>query len=66
MVSPHFPGTLTVSLKPTVTFVLNIKEKAVNGERHTYLLANLALRKQVCMDRRIYLAQKKFITRQMA
>ncbi len=25
-------------LKPTGTFVLNIKEKAVNGERHTYVL----------------------------
>jgi len=25
-------------LKPTGTFVLNIKEKAINGERHTYVL----------------------------
>lgn len=25
-------------LKPTGTFILNIKEKAVNGERHTYVL----------------------------
>jgi site-specific DNA-methyltransferase (adenine-specific) len=25
-------------LKPTGTFVLNIKEKAVNGERHTYVI----------------------------
>ncbi|PJF32761.1 MAG: hypothetical protein CUN52_00140 [Phototrophicales bacterium] len=34
-------------LKPTGTFILNIKEKAVNGERHTYVLELiLALRKQ--------------------
>lgn len=34
-------------LKPTGTFVLNIKEKVVNGERHTYVLELvLALRQQ--------------------
>ncbi|MGB4205828.1 MAG: site-specific DNA-methyltransferase [Bacteroidales bacterium] len=34
-------------LKPTGTFILNIKEKAVNGERSTYVLELiLALRKQ--------------------
>jgi len=34
-------------LKPTGTFILNIKEKAVNGERHTYVLELiLELRKQ--------------------
>ncbi|MCK5743750.1 MAG: site-specific DNA-methyltransferase [Caldisericia bacterium] len=34
-------------LKPTGTFVLNIKEKAMNGERHTYVLELiLAMRKQ--------------------
>jgi site-specific DNA-methyltransferase (adenine-specific) len=34
-------------LKPTGTFVLNIKEKAVNGERHTYVIELiLELRKQ--------------------
>jgi site-specific DNA-methyltransferase (adenine-specific) len=34
-------------LKPTGTFVLNIKEKVVNGERHTYVLELiLSLRKQ--------------------
>ncbi len=34
-------------LKPTGTFILNIKEKAVDGERHTYVLALiLALREQ--------------------
>ncbi|OHD62273.1 MAG: DNA methylase [Spirochaetes bacterium GWF1_49_6] len=34
-------------LKPTGTFVLNIKEKAVDGERHTYVIELiLALKKQ--------------------
>lgn len=34
-------------LKPTGTFVLNIKEKVANGERHTYVMELiLALRKQ--------------------
>ena len=34
-------------LKPTGTFVLNIKEKAANGERHTYVIELiLAMRKQ--------------------
>jgi site-specific DNA-methyltransferase (adenine-specific) len=34
-------------LKPTGSFVLNIKEKALNGERHTYVLELIiALRKQ--------------------
>ena len=34
-------------LKPTGTFILNIKEKATNGERHTYVLdLILSLRKQ--------------------
>jgi DNA modification methylase len=34
-------------LKPTGTFILNIKEQAVNGERHTYVLELiLALRQQ--------------------
>jgi DNA modification methylase len=34
-------------LKPTGTFVLNIKEKVVDGERHTYVIELiLALRKQ--------------------
>lgn len=34
-------------LKPTGTFVLNIKERVVDGERHTYVLALiLALREQ--------------------
>lgn len=35
------------TLKPTGTFVLNIKEKVMSGERHTYVLELiLALRKQ--------------------
>lgn len=35
------------TLKPTGTFILNIKEKAENGERHTFVLELiLALRKQ--------------------
>ncbi|MFA5375718.1 MAG: site-specific DNA-methyltransferase [Dehalococcoidia bacterium] len=34
-------------LKPTGTFILNIKEKVVNGERHTYVIELiLALRQQ--------------------
>jgi site-specific DNA-methyltransferase (adenine-specific) len=34
-------------LKPTGTFILNIKEKVVNGERHTYVMdLILALRQQ--------------------
>jgi DNA modification methylase len=34
-------------IKPTGTFILNIKEKAVNGERHTYVLELiLSMRKQ--------------------
>ncbi len=34
-------------LKPSGTFILNIKEKAVNGERHTYVLELiLAMRRQ--------------------
>lgn len=33
-------------LKPTGTFILNIKENVVNGERHTYVLELvLAMRK---------------------
>ncbi|HAI68482.1 MAG TPA: site-specific DNA-methyltransferase, partial [Gammaproteobacteria bacterium] len=34
-------------LKPTGTFILNLKEKVVDGERHTYVIELiLALRKQ--------------------
>lgn len=35
-------------LKPTASFVLNIKEKAINGERHTYVLdLILALKRDI-------------------
>ena len=34
-------------LKPTGTFILNIKEKVINGERHTYVIETiLGMRKQ--------------------
>ena len=33
-------------LKPTGTFILNIKEKAENGERHTYILKLILAMKQ--------------------
>ena len=40
-------GELKRVLKPDGTFILNIKEKAENGERHTYVLELiLAMRKQ--------------------
>lgn len=40
-------GQLLRALKPTGTFILNIKEKAETGERHTYVIELiLALRKQ--------------------
>ena len=48
-------------LAPHGNFVLNIKEKAVSGERHTYVLdLILALKREVGFrwGRRIYLAQK--------
>ena len=38
---------LKACLKPSGSFVLNIKEKAMNGERHTYVLELIiAMRKQ--------------------
>jgi len=47
-------------LKPTGTFVLNIKEKAVNGERHTYVIELiLALRKQGWLWTEEYIWHKK-------
>ena len=48
-VSWMLPITLELSrvLKPTGTFILNIKERVVNGERHTYVIELvLELRKQ--------------------
>ena len=48
------------TLKPDGSFVLNIKEKAVNGERHTYVLELiLALRKQGWLWTEEYLWHKK-------
>lgn len=51
-------------LKPTGSFVLNIKEKVANSERHTYVIELiLALREQgVVMDRRIHMVQKKLFS----
>jgi len=47
-------------LKPDGSFVLNIKEKAVNGERHTYVLELiLALRKQGWLWTEEYIWHKK-------
>jgi len=47
-------------LKPTGSFVLNIKEKAENGERHTYVLELiLALRKQGWQWTEEYIWHKK-------
>lgn len=47
-------------LKPTGTFILNIKEKAMNGERHTYVLELiLALRKQGWLWTEEYIWHKK-------
>lgn len=47
-------------LKPRGTFVLNIKEKAVNGERHTYVLELiLALRTQGWLWTEEYMWHKK-------
>jgi site-specific DNA-methyltransferase (adenine-specific)/site-specific DNA-methyltransferase (cytosine-N4-specific) len=47
-------------LKPTGTFILNIKEKAENGERHTYVIEMiLALRKQGWLWTEEYIWHKK-------
>ena len=47
-------------LKPSGSFVLNIKEKAVNGERHTYVLELIiALRKQGWLWTEEYIWHKK-------
>lgn len=47
-------------LKPTGTFVLNIKEKVVKGERHTYVLELiLALRRQGWLWTEEYIWHKK-------
>lgn len=47
-------------LKPTGSFVLNIKERAVDGERHTYVIELiLALRKQGWLWTEEYIWHKK-------
>jgi len=47
-------------LKPTGTFILNIKEKAENGERHTYVIELiLALKKQGWLWTEEYIWHKK-------
>jgi len=52
-------------LKPTGTFVLNIKEKVVNGERHTYVIELiLALRKQGWLWTEEFIWHKKIAIRE--
>ncbi len=47
-------------LKPTGSFILNIKERVVNGERHTYVLELIiALRKQGWLWTEEYVWHKK-------
>ena len=47
-------------LKPTGTMIINIKEKVVDGERHTYVIDLIkALRQQGWIYRRISLGQKQ-------
>ena len=51
-------------LKPTGTFVLNIKEKVVNGERSTYVMELiLEMRKQAGCGRKNLFGIKKIATR---
>jgi site-specific DNA-methyltransferase (adenine-specific) len=48
------------TLKPTGSFVLNIKEKALNGERHTYVIELiLAMKKQGWLWTEEYVWHKK-------
>lgn len=50
-------------LKPTDTFILNIKEKAENGERHIYVIELiLELRKKVGFGQRNSFGIKKIVT----
>ena len=55
-------------LKPTGTFILNIKERVVDGERHTYVIELIFedARARLAMDRRIYVAQEKCLSGEMA
>ena len=53
-------GELKRVIKPNGTFILNIKEKAVDGERHTYVLELiLELRKQGWLWTEEYIWHKK-------
>lgn len=50
-------------LKPDGTFILNIKEKVVNGERHTYVMELiLAMRKQGWLWTEEFIWHKKTAT----
>ena len=55
-------------LKPSGTFILNIKEQAVNGERHTYVIELiLEMKKQGWLwTEEFCLAQEKLLSWQMA
>ena len=55
-------------LKPTGTFILNIKERVVNGER-TYVCAGAHFgnaQTGLALDRRIHVAQEELLPREMA
>jgi site-specific DNA-methyltransferase (adenine-specific) len=55
-----FAAEMQRILKPTGTFILNIKEKVVNGERHTYVLELiLEMRRQGWLWTEEYLWHKK-------
>lgn len=52
-------------LKPTGTFILNIKEKSENGERHTYVLELiLAMRKIGWLWTEEFIWHKKILTQE--
>lgn len=54
-------------LKPTGTFILNIKEKVVNGERSTYVMELLMkMHKQGWLWTEEYIWHKKIAFREMA
>jgi len=54
-------------LKPRGSFVLNIKERVVNGERHTYVIELiLDAQARLVVDGGILLAQKELLSGQVA
>jgi len=55
-------------LKPTGTFILNIKEKVVDGETKyiCYGTYNCHEEARMVVDRGVYMAQEKLLSRQMA